>query len=341
MADADIAGNGAVWVGLEASYGTPVDPTDSGVGVWVPVISENLVYTESKYFTPQIRGSAISSDVEQSYYHVAGDIVMEVDANYMPYFLTASRHTVVETGVSEPFEYVFTPSNIGSTYPGGTGKGLSIAIIRNKQGFLYSGCVVSQYAFTTDNGVLRVTMSILGLAEQDTDTQPVDPADAATWLDADLFGASAHSVYVDTSGTTPAFASADHTFNGYTFTANYNGAPQNRLTPDRSATFISYGEIDATYDTELDFTSKDEYDNMKDNTLRAIKFESIKGGVNWAGASEGFRIIAYKTAYNTYEVDLTGMGDLLMARVNGKSLGITGGIPFEFGCKSSTDLGFV
>lgn len=336
MPNADIAGNGAVWVGLETTYGTPVDPTASGVGVWVPIISENLAYTEDKYYTPQIRNSAISSDVEQAPYHIAGDIVMEVDANYMPYFLYASRHTVTKTGAASPFDYKAVPTNIGATYPGGTARGLSIAVVRNHIGFLYSGCVVGQWAFTIENGVLRVTLSMLGLAESATSV--ADPTADESWVDADLFGAGAHTVYVDAAGTTPAFASSDTTFNGYTFTANYNASAQNRLTPLRSATYVAYGETEATYDTELDFTSRAEYDNMKNNVLRAIKLESIKGGADWPSATRGFRIIANRTSYTTYEVGLTAIGDLLMARVNGRSLGLAGGDPFSFECLSPADI---
>jgi hypothetical protein len=335
MPDADIAGNGAIWVGLETAYGTPVDPTAAGVGVWVPIISETLAYTEDKYFTPQIRNSAISSDVEQAPYHIAGDIVMEVDPNYMPYFLYASRHTVVKTGAG-PYTYSATPTNIGSTYPGGSARGLSIVVVRNHIGYLYSGCVVGQWAETIENGVLRATLSIIGLAE--APTAVADPTSSESWVDADLFGAGAHTVYVDAAGLTPAFASADSTFNGFTFTANYNAAAQNRLTPSRAATYVSYGETEATYDTELDFTSRAEYDNMKNNTLRAIKFESIKGGANWAAATRGFRTIAYRTAYNTYEVGLSGIGDLLMARVNGRALGIAGGVPYKLECKSPANI---
>jgi hypothetical protein len=335
MPNADIAGNGAVWVGLEPTYGTPVDPTDSGVGVWVPIISESLAYTEDKYYTPQIRNSAISSDVEQAPYHVAGDIVMEVDANYLPYFLYASRHTVVKTGTG-PFVYTATPTNIGATYPGGAARGLSIVAVRNHIGFLYSGCVVGQWAYTIENGVLRVTMSMMGLAEADTST--ADPTSTESWIDASLFGAASHSIYVDDAGTSPTFASPDLTFNGYTFTANYNCTPQNRLTSSRSATYVAYGETEATYDTELDFTSKAEYNNMKDNTLRAIKMESLKGDTTFATADEANQIIAYKTSYSTYEVGLSGIGDLLMARVNGRSLGLAGGVPFQLVSKSAADI---
>lgn len=327
MPDADIAGNGAVWIGLESTYGTPVDPTAAGTGVWCPIISETLSYTEDKYYSPQIRNSAIVSDVEQSYYHVEGDLVIEVDPNYMPYFMIASRHqSALATGV-----YSSTPTNIGAAYPGGTAKGLSIVAVRNKVGFLYSGCVVNQYAFSVENGVLRCTLGMLGLAEQATSNNTF----TYSWVDPELFGASAHAVYVDAAGTAPAFASADSTFNGFTFTANYNGAAQNRLVRDRAATYVSYGEIEATYDTELDFTSRAEYDNMVNNTLRAIRFESIRGGADWSAATTGFRITTRRSAYNTYEVGLSGIGDLLMARVTGRILGIAGAAPYTMECKSA------
>src|SRR6266404_8324819 len=114
MPNADIGGNGSVWIGLETTYGTPVDPTASGVGVWCPILSETLKYTEAKYYSPQIRQSAIVSDVKQAYYHVEGDIVMEVDCNYLPYFLYASRHSIVKTGpVSAVYTYDANPNKIG------------------------------------------------------------------------------------------------------------------------------------------------------------------------------------------------------------------------------------
>jgi len=106
----------------------------------------------------------------------------------------------------------------------------------------------------------------------------------------------------------------------------------------RSATYVAYGETEATYETELDFTDRTEYDNMVANTLRALKFESIKGGANWTAATSGFRIIARRTAYSTYEVGLSGIGDLLMARVNGRAIGIAGGDAFTLECKSPTNL---
>ena len=218
MPDADIGAAGAVYVGIETTYGTPNDPAAGGTGTWVPILNESLVYTEpNRYYSEQIRQEAIHSDVKQSYYHVEGDIQIEVDAHFLPYFLTASRHTVVKTGAG-PYLYSVTPSKKGSTYPGGTAKGISIGIIRNGVGFLYVGCVVPQFAFTLEDGIAKCTLSILGLKEQNFVVASATP----TWIVPSLFGADAHGIYVDASGLTPAFATLDATFNGYTQTINHN-----------------------------------------------------------------------------------------------------------------------
>ena len=334
MPDADIGANGAVWVGLETTYGTPSDPSASGTGIWVSIISETLAYTEpDRYYSEQIRQEAVNFDAKASYYHVEGDIVMEVDARYMPYFMTASRHlTTFATGT-----YTSVPGKNGATYPGSaTAKGLSIVTIRDNVPFLYSGCVVNQYAFTIENGVLRATLSMLGLAEQDTAGAPTP-----SWSAPDLLGADSHAIYVDTSGLTPAFTTLDATFNGYTFTVNHNGETQNRITRNRAATYVKYGITEVSYDTELDFVSKTEYNNFKNLVFRALRFESVNPGgatATWAAATTGFRISTYKTVYNTYETGLSGMGDLVMARVNGRVIGITGGSAYKMECKSPTTL---
>lgn len=336
MPDADIGAHGALWVGIEPTYGTASDPSAAGVGVWVPVLSETLMYNEpDRYYSEQIRQQTMHSDVKQSYYHVEGDIVMEVDARYLPYFLYASRHTVTKTGTG-PYLYSAVPSGQGTTYPGGSAKGLSIAISRDNVGFLYSGCVVNQFAFTLENGIARVTMSMLGLAQQ-------DPAGALspTFAAPALFGADSGAVYVDASSTTPTFASFDTTFNGYTLTINHNAEPQNRITRARSASYIKYGITEVSYDTELDFVSKTEYNNFESAAFRAVRFEHINpGGVagTWGAATDAFRITLYKTVYNTYETSLSGMADLVMARVNGRAINITGGSGYKIECLSPVNI---
>ncbi len=334
---ADIGAAGAVWLGLETTYGTPVDPTAAGVGIWMPVLNESLAYTEpDRYYSEQIRQEAVHSDVKQSYYHVEGDLVFEVDATYLPYLLYASRHTVTKSG-SGPYLYDTVPSKVGATYPGGSAKGLSIAVVRSGVGFLYSGCVVNNWSFTVENGVLRCTAGMLGLGEKDLTTPPAVPS----WVAPVLYGADAHAISVDAAGLTPAFATPDATFNGFTFNANHNGEAQNRIVRDRSATYVKYGITEVSYDTELDFVDKAAYNDFKNLILRAIRFESIiPGGVagTYAAATAAVRITAYRTNYATYEVGLSGMGDLVMARVTGRGLGITGGSAYKIECKSPTNI---
>ncbi len=335
MPNADIGANNAVWIGIETTYGTPVDPTAAGVGVWMPILDEALVYTENKYYSPQIRQQAVANSVVPAPYHVEGPLHFEVDVNYLPYLLYASRHTVVKSGAG-PYTYTVTPTAAGATYPGGTAKGVSILVVRNAVGFLYSGCVVSAWTFTLNNGFLECTAQIIGLAEQ-------SPAGAATptWIDAELFGADATSVYVDTAGLTPAFASRDVTFQGFTFEANHNAAAQNRINPTRAANFISYGVTEPTLTTELDFLSKTEYNNFTTSALRSIKLESLRPGgtgATFAGATEGVQIINYRTAYDQYTVDTKGMGDLVSAAVTMRGLGISGGTAYKIVCKGPPNI---
>jgi hypothetical protein len=216
---------------------------------------------------------------------------------------------------------------------------LSIGIIRNNVGFLYSGCVVNQAAFTLENGIGRVTLSMLGLAEREIDDIT---ALNVVFDDPDLFGADAHAIFVDASGTSPAFAAPDATFNGYTFTINHNGEPQNRVIRERSASYIKYGITEPSFDTELDFLSRTEYDAYKAASFKAYRFESVipgGAGSTWAAATQAYRITCYKAVYATYEIGLSGMGDLVMARTTGRVLGGLSGVEgYKIEIKSPTDL---
>lgn len=338
MADtAGIGGNNKMYVTLEDTYGTYIDPAD-GTGAWAPFIDESLVYTEAKYYSKQIRNQTIDSEVKQSFYHVEGDIKMEVDCNYVPYFLYASRNTVVKTGpTSLVYTYSATPGSYGSTYPGGAALGLSITIVRNGEGFGYSGCVVGQAVYTIENGVAMVTFSIVGLGEE----TPAD-LDTDVYIAPSIFGADAHTIFVDASGTAPAFgAGGDNSFNGFTATFNDNAAAQNRIRPDRKASFISYGETEFSYTTELDFLDRTEYDNMVASATRALRYQSIKpgGAGTWAAATQGIRITMRRSNYDTYVVGTPAIGDLTMAQVTGHGLAQAGAAAYTIECKSLASIG--
>lgn len=324
---------------FETVMGTYLPPTTSGT-VFMPILTESLAYSEDKYYSPQIRQSTIVSEVEQSYYSVAGDVQMEVDTLYMPYWLYCSRYSITKTGPT-PFLYKYVPSTAGaaSTASGTTTrKTASITVVRNGIGFGYAGCVVGGHEFTIEDGVLKVTWNVLGLSE-------AEPAGLGSpgWSAANIMGAAAHSIFVDASGTAPAFAGgADLTFNGFTFTVGFNAAAQNRIRADRSASYISFGETEATYTTELDFLSRAEYDNYKNAATRAIRLRSLNNGVAFgaagAGSTDAMQITVNRSAYDAYEVGTPAMGDLVMASVTGRALGIAGGDPYAIEVKSVTDI---
>lgn len=138
---AGIGGGGYVMLALESAMGTYVQPDAAGA-IAVPILSESLKYTSEPYYSPQLRQQTIVSDVKQGYYHVEGDIQMEADPRFLPYFLHSTRHTITKTGAG-PFEYGYAPSSAGSASSAASGnvqRTMSLTIYRNDQGFGYAGC---------------------------------------------------------------------------------------------------------------------------------------------------------------------------------------------------------
>lgn len=332
---AGLGGSGYLALTFETVMGTYLPPTTAGT-IFIPILSETLAYNEDKYYSDQIRQSTISSDVKSGYYHVEGDIVLEADTNFLPYFGYCSRFNIAKTGAADPWTYAFTPSNAGSASTAASGavpRTASLSVIRNGVGFGYAGCVVNTWEFTIDNGILRCSLGILGLSEQ-------VPGGLGTpaWVAPELFGADAHSIYVAASAVTPTYGAADTSFNGYTANINFNASAQNRINALRSAAYISYAATEATYQTELDFLNRTEYDNFKAASTRAVRLESLRGGANFAAATEAIQLDFNRSVYDSYEIGLGGLGDLIMANVNGRAIGIAGGNPFALTMKSAVTI---
>ena len=326
--------NYVAWT-LETVNGTYLPPSTAGT-VFIPILSENLIYNEDRYYSPQIRQQTIVSDVKQSYYHVAGDIEWEVDPAFLPYMLHCSRHSIAKSGAG-PYTYTYTPSQAGSSSTAASGnvaRTASIAVIRNGEGFGYAGCVLGGYSFTIDEGILKMTANIMGLSEQ-------EPAGlgSPSWAAPNLYGADSSSVYVAAAAVSPSFGAASLDFNGFTFNVNYNAEPQNRIRSDRSASFIKFGETESNYETELDFIDRSEYDNYVATTQRAVRLKSTHtGSQTLAASTDGVEIDINRSAYDSYEVDTPSMGDLVKAAVNGRVIGIAGGSPFAVKVKSAVDI---
>lgn len=332
---AGLGGSGYLAIVHETTMGTYLPPSTAGT-LFVPILDESLQYTEDKYYSEQIRQAVIESEQKQSYYHVEGDITMEVDTAFLPYFLYCSRFTPTKTGAASPWTYKFVPSTAGSaTTAAGTGtrKTASMTVVRNGIGFGYGGCVIGGWEFSIEDGVLRVTMNVLGLSE-------ATPGGLGTpaWVAAKLLGADAHQVSVDAAGTAPTFASPATNFNGYTVNINHNAEAQNRIRRDRSASYISYGKTEATLETELDFESKVEYDNYKASTKAAYRLESIGDGAAYAASVDAMRIDFNRASYDAYELGLGGMDELIMASVTARALGIAGGDALSIEVKSTLSV---
>ncbi len=326
---AGLGGGGKVGLAFETVMGTYVAPT-----IFVPILNESLRYTEDKYYSEQIRQQTIVSDVKPSYYHVEGDVEMEVDPTNHPYWLYASRHTPTKTGTA-PAVYKFVPSSAGSasTATGATTpKTLSITIVRNDVVFGYTGCTVGSFEYTIEDGVLRCTMTVLGLAEEE------QAAPTPTWPAPDLLGADAHYVYLAAAAVTPTFGAVDVNFNGFTFRANHNAEAQNRIRADRSASYVSFGITEAEIESELDFLDRTDYDNFVNNAQRAIKLESLNGGATFAAATSGIKLQGNRVSYDAYDVGLEGMGDLIMAGFTGRIIGIAGGDAYQIEVKSPASI---
>jgi hypothetical protein len=322
-----IGATGFIGIAPETTMGTYVAPT-----TYVPVLRDTLKYTEDKYYSPQLRQQVLDSEVKPGYYHIEGDIEMEVDTNFILYFLYASRHAIAKNGAG-PYVYTFTPTTAGSTSTG-TGlnqRTLSITAVRNGIVFGYTGCTVSQYEFTIDGGVLKVTMSIIGLGED------VQSLPTATWVAADLLGADSHNVFLGASGVSPTF-SQDVNFNGFTFNINHNAEAQNRIKSQRSANYVKFGKTDLEIRSQLDFVSKTDYDAMKAATTKAIKLESTVGGVAYSAATDGISLQANRVAYDTYDVNVESIEDIIMADFVGHGLVQVGGDAYSIGVKSAANI---
>jgi Phage tail tube protein len=322
-----LGGGGSLGVGIETTMGTYVPPS-----VFVPIMSESLEWTEDKYLSEQIRQQSIHSEAKPSYYHIEGDIEFEVDPNYLPYFLYATRHTATKSGAG-PYEYKFVPNS--AAVAGAPMKSLSFTMVKNNIVFSYVGCVLTGFEFTvdTDSGILMATLNVMGLRE---DGVKADPAEV--WLAPELFGADSHQLYLGAAGVAPTFTTPDVNHNGFTFGVNFNGEAQNRIRADRGASYISFGITEGTVSAEIDFLDRANFDFFVATNKRAIRLESANGGATYTAGASAVRLQANNYFFNTYSVPLEGMGDLIAADTEGRMLGIVGGDAYEIHVKSPANI---
>ena len=323
-----IGATGFIGIAPETTMGTYVAPT-----LFVPVLRDTLDYTESKYYSQQLREQVTDSEVKPGYYHIEGELELEIDTNNFLYFLYASRHTITKTG-SGPYTYKFTPSKVGSTSTAASGavqRTLSITSVRNGETFGYVGMTVGQYEFTIEDGVLKCTLSMVGLGEAEQ-TLPT-----ASWIAADILGADSHNVFTGASGVSPTFTAVE-TFNGFTFMINHNAEAQNRIKSQRSASYVKFGKTDFEVRSELDFVDRTDYDNMVASATQAIKLESTVGGTSFSSATDGIKLQSNRMAFDSYKIPVESIGDIIMANFVGHGLAQVGGDGYQIEVKSAVSI---
>lgn len=267
------------------NYGTYNAPTK-----FFPIMNESLKFDQATNFRRPIRQSVDVVGANAGNVHVNGDVEMEALEDVIIYFMLASRVEATKTGGPD-YVYEFDPT------PNATPVlSLSLTVVRNGIVFGYTGCVVSQFTFTPSDGTLMFNMSILGSDE----TEQALPS--AVWPTTVPFGAGQYEV---TIAGTQVFDT-----DTFEFTVNDNGEPQFRLkNTGRGAQYIKFGERESTITMERDFFNRTDYDAFKALTAQAISLNAEKSAANYISVQAP---VAVK---NTYEVGLSGQGDLVRASI--------------------------
>lgn len=283
----DIAATGFVgWAFETGGAGVYAAPTK-----FAPLEGEGLKYANSDKTRRLIRGVADSLGQLAGPFHVEGDLTFEALPDVVPYFLYASRNTVVKTGTN-PFVYVGTPQH--GALPN-TGRTLSITIVKSGIAMGYVGCVVSQLSFTGEDGVLKFTASVIGRDEANQSVPAYVGTNQAPFT---------HGMYTMGSPTGTTVLDVD----SWTFAVNDNAKPNNRYTNTRAATFVNFGEREATLQMSRDFINRTEYDEFKAVTARSVRVQADNG------ASAQIRLTMTVSTKDDYTIDgLSGQGDLIMA----------------------------
>lgn len=272
-------------VNTALSYGTYTAPTK-----YFPFNNESLKFDQATVWRRPIRQSVDVLGGVPGNVHINGDIEMEALEDVLIYFILASRVAATKTGTTDKV-YTFDPT------PNATpALSLSLTVIRNGIVFGYTGCVVSSFTFTPSDGLLMFNVSILG---SDEAVQSMPTPSYPTTVP---FGAGQYEINI--AGTQMFDTDT------FEFVVNDNAEPQFRLKDTgRGAQYIKFGERECTISMERDFFNRTEYDAFKALTAQLIFIRAEKSATNYV------QINAPVSVKNTYEVGLSGQGDLVRASI--------------------------
>jgi hypothetical protein len=264
---------------------------------YVPILNESLTMSEETVFRRPIRESADVIGAVAGNQHAEGDIEMEALEDCMPYFLAIARATGVKTGSAPNYIYTYLPNARAVPLLTAT-----IVVARAGEIFAYTGCVVSMFKFSVADGLLNFGVHVIARGES------TQAAPTTSWGTTAPFGAGTYTIEIPT-GTTVTDADT------FEFTVEDNGEVQYRLKgTSRDGEFVKFGERDITCTMGRDFTSKADYDAFK-----AVTSQSITIGVS-KGANNSISLLAPVTVKESYEVGLSGQGDLVRGDITYRSM---------------------
>jgi hypothetical protein len=282
----DIGASGEVGLAFETTAGTYVAPTK-----FIPVRSESLKRVQDTVFRRTIKGVADVVGANSAWNHIEGDIEFEVDGANLLMFLAAGRLVNVRSGAG-PYVYTLTPG-----HGAGGNKDLSITVVRAGVVFGYTGCKVGSLEFSLDGGIMVCRASMMGLDEA------VQSDPAQTYSTDVVYNPGDYAIEIPTS--TPV-----------TDTDTFTLSIEDNLTPEYRLVFgitrpavLRYGERNVTLSVERDFLSRADYDAFKALTAQNVQIKASKS------ASDYVQFNLYNAIKNTYEVGLSGQGDLVRAAV--------------------------
>lgn len=306
-----IGAGGLMGIALEVTPGTYVAPTK-----YVPFLSESLHQVEDSQVRRPIRQSAAAIGIVAGNEHPEGDIEMEALEDIIPYFLYCGRTAVVKSGAVN-FTYTVTGNATNLAIPTKT---MSITIVRSDQVFGYTGCTVGSFKFSINNGILNFGVSIVARQEA------TQSAPTATWPTTVPFGMGQYTIEIPTGVT----VTDTDTFE---WTTEDNAEPKFRLkSTGRGADFVNFGERDVTWTMSRDFMTRADYDLFKAVTSQSIQLTASKG------VNNNIVLLTPISFKETYEVGLSGQGDLNMASIGYRATIDGTGKDYQITIKTQEDI---
>jgi hypothetical protein len=303
---------GFMGVAIEAVAGTYVAPTD-----YVPIDSESLQYVQDTVWRRPIRASADVVGAVPGNARVEGDIAMEATDTAVAVMLQAARVSAVKTGTTPNYTYTYTGSAVAVP-----AKTLSITVVRNGLAFGYTGCIVGSFSFTVEDAMLKFNPTILG---RDEASQTLPTPTWGTGLTWTPFGAGKYSLEIPTA--TPITDS-----DGFEFSVDDSPETQYRLKSNNAAAFVAYGERTVTASIDRDFETRTDYDAFKALTSQSITLTATHG------ANNSISLNMPASIKDSYEVGLSGQGDLIRASVSYQGVLDATGKAYQIVVKTQKDI---